>query len=564
MTTPSPRTLTAAIFLTCAAIYLVVGWYLNAEQQFIFGDALSRVQAAQSVLFSRDPHLSAIGFIFTPLTAIVQLPLIALSPWIPALTADAMSATIMSALFMAGSVVMVAGIARDRGVAAPLAIAVTVTYAVNPMIVLYAANGMSEAPALFFLLWAARRLIRWVDSDDVHDLIAAGLALALGFLTRYDLGAAAGAAALMVAVVSWRRRPNPDETAINDRRRRAIMDAAIVLLPSITAFVLWSITSWIINGELLAQFTSEYGNSAIIAASGGSGSTTMSAALQFSITELLLLAPLLPLLVLWVAAVRWRAHRRLPLIAAVMVTAAVIAFQVLAYSRGTTFGFLRFYLAVVPASACVALLAYPATHRVPWRRLGHHAQLPAPLEYPRRRGYRQLAGFAALTMAAALPVTAVAMASPRYAPQEFALQTIVRPQPDSVNQVYLDARKVARSFSTERELAEYLDSLQLDDGSILTDTVYGFAVVSRSRYPRRFVIPSDQDFPRILNDPAAFGVTYLLSVPNEGRGRSDALNLRFPTLYENGASIGTLAFEAPNQGADLPDWRIYRVVRTAE
>ena len=89
MTTPSPRTLTAAIFLTCAAIYLAVGWYLNVEQQFLFGDALSRVQAAQSVLFSRDPHLSAIGFIFTPLTAIVQLPLIALSPWIPALTADA-------------------------------------------------------------------------------------------------------------------------------------------------------------------------------------------------------------------------------------------------------------------------------------------------------------------------------------------------------------------------------------------------------------------------------------------------------------------------------------------
>ena len=42
------------------------------------GDALSRVQAAESVLFSRDPHLAAIGFIFTPLTAMVQIPAILL------------------------------------------------------------------------------------------------------------------------------------------------------------------------------------------------------------------------------------------------------------------------------------------------------------------------------------------------------------------------------------------------------------------------------------------------------------------------------------------------------
>ncbi len=59
-------------------------------------------------------------------------------------------------------------------------------FAVNPMIVMYAASGMSEAPFLFFVLWATRRLIRWMRSDDVHDLIGAGLAFALAYLTRYD------------------------------------------------------------------------------------------------------------------------------------------------------------------------------------------------------------------------------------------------------------------------------------------------------------------------------------------------------------------------------------------
>ncbi|NED60694.1 ABC transporter, partial [Streptomyces sp. SID10244] len=70
---------------------------------------------------------------------------------------------------------------------------------------------------------------------------------------------------------------------------------------------------------------------------------------------------------------------------------------------------------------------------------------------------------------------------------------------------------------------------------------------------------SDQDFSTILNDPVAHGVQLMLSVPPTGRGASDALNVRYPTLYENGAGVGVLVLEARNQGSDLPDWRIYRV-----
>ena len=57
-----------------------VGYWLQVRNGFIIGDALSRVSAAQSVLFSRDPHLAAIGFIFTPLTAMVEIPAILLEP----------------------------------------------------------------------------------------------------------------------------------------------------------------------------------------------------------------------------------------------------------------------------------------------------------------------------------------------------------------------------------------------------------------------------------------------------------------------------------------------------
>jgi hypothetical protein len=73
------------------------------------------------------------------------------------------------------------------------------------------------------------------------------------------------------------------------------------------------------------------------------------------------------------------------------------------------------------------------------------------------------------------------------------------------------------------------------------------------------VITSDPDFVRILNDPAAARIRYLLAVPPTGRGVSDALNRRFPTLYASGADISTLELEIPNDGDGQPNWRLFRV-----
>src|SRR6476620_8486869 len=131
-----------------------VGYWLQVRHGFIIGDALSRVSAAQTVLFSRDPHLAAIGFIFTPLTAMVQIPAIAISPLWPDMAERAFSGTIMSSIFMAGAVVQVFGMGADRGLPRAYSAAIAVLFAVNPMIVFYGSNGMSEAPFIFFMSWA--------------------------------------------------------------------------------------------------------------------------------------------------------------------------------------------------------------------------------------------------------------------------------------------------------------------------------------------------------------------------------------------------------------------------
>ena len=60
------RGVKTVLFVSALVGYLIVGYWLQVRNGYILGDSLSRVSAAQSVLYSRQPHVAAIGFIFTP------------------------------------------------------------------------------------------------------------------------------------------------------------------------------------------------------------------------------------------------------------------------------------------------------------------------------------------------------------------------------------------------------------------------------------------------------------------------------------------------------------------
>jgi len=550
MNRPSDRLLKAVAFSASCAVYLGVGYWLQVRHGFILGDALSRVSAAQSVIFSRDPHLAAIGFIFTPLTAMVQIPIIGLSPLFPDLAARAYSGSVISAFFMAGAVVQILSMGTDRGLPRWYSATIATLFALNPMIIFYGSNGMSEAPFIFLITWAVRRLIMWMVDDDVHHLIAAGgIAMGLAYLTRYDAVACLAAAGVLVGVTTYRRARRPPRFA------RALLDVIIISGPGLAAFIAWAIASWLITGEAFAQFTSQYGNAAILKQSG-TESVGAGSGLVFAASCILLLAPALVPLGVRAGIIRRRQPNWGMLAPPVAIYGAALAFQSLSFAAGSTFPFLRFYIIAIPFAASLALLAVPDGALVAPVRRGRNA-LPDPAVRPTRRRF----GYAgvALTFALCLPVAGWGMSLPRYAPQEYALGAVINPDPDSVSPRKAAEHRIARTFSTEREIARYIDDLNLPDSSVITDTVFGFAVLAASTRPRVFVITSDPDFVRILNDPTAARIRYLLAVPPTGRGISDALNRRFPTLYASGADISTLELEIPNDGDGQPNWRLYRV-----
>lgn len=531
-------------------IYAAVGYWLEVHSGFILGDSLARVTASQNVLFSREPHLAAIGFIFTPLTAIVQIPIIAASPLVPALSERAFAAAIMSAIFMAGAVLQILSMGIDRGLPRRYYVSIATLFALHPMIVFYGANGMSEAPFVFFMTWAVRRLILWMVDDDVHHLIVAGgIAMGLAYLTRYDAVACIAAAGTVVAVTTYLRAPG------RPRRRRALLDLVIMSGPGLVAFVGWAIASWLITGEAFAQFSSEYGNKAILEQSGVRQPGLVSG-LGFAMTCILLLAPTLIPIGAWAGFIRWRRPKMSMLIPPLAIFGAALVFQSVTYALGGTFAFLRFYIIAIPLAATLALLAVPdGAFRTPIRP-GRHALPDSPTPSTRTRG-----GYipVAAAFAVCVLVAGLGMTNPRYAPQEYALETILDHHPDSLSVKRADEDRIARTFATERAIARYLDKLDLPDSSVIADTVYGFAIVAASRRPKMFVLPSDPDFVRILNDPSNRGAKYLLAVPPTGRGKSDTLNKRYPTLYDDGADVATLELEVPNDGDGQPNWRIYRV-----
>lgn len=534
--------------------YLAAGVWMNLGVGFIFTDSLSRVAAVSGVLLSRDPHLAAIGFVFTPLTAFAQLPLGFLGHWWPELLRWNLTAAVMSAAFMAGAVIQIRGIARDRGCPTVLVVVLTALFALNPLIVMYAANGMSEAPFVFFVCWAVRRLVRWIRSDGVHDLIAAGIAFALAYLTRYDAIAPMIVAGALVGLVTvLRHRPVELHPARGDRWWAAAVDVSIVVGPGFAAFAAWSFTSWLITGAAFQQFSSVYGNSAILEQSGGGDTSTPVGRAMFSLTEMAVLGPAVPLLLV-IAAVLAVRRRDAEILVPFTVFGAVLGTQSLLYLMNSTFPFLRFYITIIPFAFVLVVLLAPLRAPVVSHRPGHFAADPKPIPpYP---GPSPLVAFAVCLLVGSTAVTTAAMGNPRLAALEHSIASAIVPGRQDPDEL-----AILRTFGSERRIADYLDSLRLPEGSVLLDTVESFAVVTASENPKQFVITSDTDFARILDDPAGHGVQYILAVPNAKRGVADAVNRRYPTMFETGSGgVGALVLEMRNDGGTEPEmWRLYRV-----
>ncbi len=336
----------ATIFWLALTGYLAVAVLLVFGANIIQADALSRVGNAEYVLFSRDPHLAAIGFVWSPLPSLLMLPLLPFKLIFPQLVQLGFAANIVSAVSMGGAVYLTWRILNDLAIARAWRLILTLLFALHPMIIFYGANGMSEALFLFFLILSVRFLMAWLHTGRLEWQVYAGLALGGAYLCRYEALPAGLGALAVVAIVSWMHgQANREQRLVT-----ALCDAAIVGAPFALAVAVWAVASYIIVGHPFEQFASIYGNDSQMRtlSLGHSGADVPGALVQ--------VLALQPLLIAAIAFGGLHAARRrdLRVLAIIAVLVPVLLFAGWARSNGTIAPWLRYFIVVIPLAVLMA------------------------------------------------------------------------------------------------------------------------------------------------------------------------------------------------------------------
>lgn len=541
----------------CLALYLSVALILDFKTLSFNGDAVSRMANGFYVLYSRDPHLAAIGFVWNPLQSLLDIvPLLFWHLW-PALASHDMAGSIVSVLCMVGAVHQTRAALREWGVPRAPRLIITLLFAINPMILLYSGNGMSEALYLFTLIATTRYLSRWLRQDDLKSLVYAAVALGFCYLARNEAVLPAILGVGLVLTVSYRR-----VTGIrHDRTMRALTDGIIFLLPIVTAFVGWAVASYVITGEAFAQFTSQYGTAAQIAA-GGNQKPPFGASLRLEAHAVEYLAPLLVVIVVAALITAWRRHDPLVLVP-IAIAGGGLAFDLVSFLNHSIIWSFRYMIATVPLE--MLLVGVMLSREAPVD--ASHAVNPIESTEKRdvvvhRGRWRpwMVSAVGALVAVVALgpsvPTTAGGMFNPVVGFEELQELGYVFHRPLTAAD-----RIDKQHFATIQTISGYLIGLHLPDGDLLVDnsTICVPEVITTVPNPKIFVIPNDRDFQRSLADPLTFHVHYILVPPNTGLNMNTATDEAYPNLYSTGAGFAREVHQFPARGL-CPALRLFRVV----
>jgi hypothetical protein len=535
------------IYLVSFAIYVTVAVLLDFKYHSFNGDATSRMANGFYIVYSRDPHLAAVGFVWTPLQSMADLVLLLGNHLWPALSHNDMAGSLVSALAMAGAAHQIRCALREWGLSRAPRLVLTAFFALNPMILYYAGNGMSEGLYIFTLTATTRYLIRWMHDGDIRSLAYGATALGFSYLTRNEAAAATAFGAVAVVAVSYWRA----EGARRARRATAIADAAIFAVPALTAAVGWAVVSKVITGQYFGQFESIYGNSAqelLLQHKSFHGR------IIYDIQAIGSLWPLLPitLLISIVLAISRRDPRML---APLAILGGAVAFDSLSLLANSIENLYRYFLATLPLEI---LIVGSLVAAIPSFSTGKLTSKPS-----RRRNSTMRTGwFSAigvvvvlLMMVPATVVTSAAMFNPNIGVQETQFLDFIFDK--HVTGLALNTKT---SYATIISMGDYLASLHLPNGDVIVDNAALCVpdMITSISQPKLFVIPNDRDFQRTLADPLTFHAHYIFE-PNPADTPISAENIKYPKLWATGAGFAKVVHQIPSRSG-CPGFRLFKVV----
>ncbi|MCP3745934.1 hypothetical protein [Paenibacillus sp. A3M_27_13] len=518
------RWMAIGLFVFILALELSAGIYFSYVLGYMHTDALSRVANAFYVLYSRDPHLGAIGFIWNPLPSLLEMVILLLYPIFPALATYGLAAVILSATFAALTAMLLYRAGVRTGLSSGMNIMLALLYALNPFILLFGANGLSDSLYIYFIMMTVIEFALWLKDRMTASLIVSGLALAMAFWTRYEavpLGVAM-AGGVVLAIMFLHRNMGRRELALREKLHKVEATWLLLLLPVVFSGLLWIFFNYLIMGNAFYFLNSEYSNTAQSAELLNDDKfveifSNPLVALKFIASKTLWYS--VPLFaILFIRLLSGRLFRWGTLII-LLLFLSVPGLQFLLMMKQSSYGWFRYFMYVFPIT-------------VAW--------LPYELSQLQGRWRRAAFGLVSVSLLLTAGLLSYALTRPDIAPDENSFLT----RTGNVNYVRQES---------DRKIAVWLDE-HLPKSTIMTDSASAYTMIVYSQYPKRFLITSDYLFNKALSYPQDSHVDYIL-VPKIMSGMPlSKINMVYPNLYEKGAPWVQLEREFNGE------WRLYKVL----
>jgi hypothetical protein len=532
-----------------AARVFVVSLLVNIAAALVIGyvwgvgnaDALSRTTNAWYVLFSRDPHLAAAGFVWPVLPSMAELPFL---PLLRLLGHQEFAGSLMSAASGAGTLAVLSLTLGSLGITGWTRLCWLAFVQIHPEFLYISANGMAEAPSMLFLTLALFAYLS-IRTNKLAPA-ALGLCLAGAFFVRYEVLGTMAATALALFILSVRSEAGPRRGSLA-RRWLSRVDWAtfegrvlVTMVASAYAVALWLLANWMIMGDPLYFNDSTFSLASANDVAKNYGphhplyrdmhSIVLTA--QYALlrlTQVNITLPIMAALAAWVAL--RKGDRRL--LGLVVIAAGTFGLTALEVYQGTLPPYLRYWSLAIPFGVVIAACVHATAG-------GLLARVLRP-------------GVALLLLVAAF-VNVKGLGYPINGLDE------IRVSAHLTNNAALERHALMFDYNAQKRHDGRLIATALDRysarGLTMIDTETGFAGILWTAHPERLAISSDRDFGRILVNPRRTLRYILVTDPTVGEAR-DFTNRRYPGIFAG--HVPWARYVGSVKGTILP-WRVFQVM----
>ncbi len=497
-------------------------------------DALSRTVDAHNVLYSRDPHLGAIGLVWPPIPTMLR---IAILPVTSTLGLTEFTGPLTSVIASAGCVVLMNHLLHYFGVP-PITRGLWIAFTfANPVLLFHFVNGTAESMFMLFFLWAIQAALQMREAPE-RAVLGMGLAIGLALWVRYEALAIIGMSVAGFLLMAWAYRRQGAWRSVS--RFESLL--VTLIFPSVFLLALWLSFNYTAEGDALFFYRGPYS----INAAPDVAKNALDHALRYAyhspigavgyvLQRTIQVSFIFPLAAVAVALVGIRTRRLEGTLIALLAVSTLLMQTYQTYT-GTIAPWLRYWVYLPVFS--VILLGWLAQAYPYWLRRSSLAQAVRVGVIP------------ALILLANL-LTYQTMGHTEVGADEQLIVAVIAGDEERVANL--------RSNYPDRQVLERVaNALEGTEGTILVDLQRAHPLITGFDATDRLIINTDRDFGATLDDPVEYADYVLLPNP-QGKGvelARDAIYTRYPTLYDG---AGWLDIVEQFNGEVL-DWRLYRVV----